>query len=60
MNFFRIDLKENVKVAVIGKEHLVPPTLHCQRKIKCYVLYFVTSGEEKIFSYLILETRHTR
>lgn len=44
MNYFGIDLRETVKVAVIGKEHLVPPTLHCQRKIKCYVMYFVTSG----------------
>lgn len=44
MNYFSFDLKETIKVAVIGKEHLVPPTLHCQRKIKCYVMYFVTSG----------------
>lgn len=44
MNYFSFDLKETVKVAVIGKEHLQPPMLHCQRKIKCYVMYFVISG----------------
>ncbi|MBE6728611.1 MAG: helix-turn-helix domain-containing protein [Ruminococcaceae bacterium] len=45
MSYFTFDLRETVKVAVMGREHLIPPTLHCQRKIKCYVLYFVTQGK---------------
>lgn len=44
MQYFNFDLNNTVKVAVFGREHLIPPRLHRERTTDFYILYFVTEG----------------
>lgn len=44
MKLFEIDLCNIIKVALLGKEHLVPPTSHKERTIDVYIMYLVTNG----------------
>ncbi|MEE0946761.1 MAG: AraC family transcriptional regulator [Acutalibacteraceae bacterium] len=44
MNYFKFNLEYGIKVAVVGREHLVPPRLHRERKTDYYILYYVTEG----------------
>ncbi len=44
MNYYKFNLEYGIKVSVIGREHLVPPRLHRERKTDYYILYYVTEG----------------
>lgn len=48
MKCFQIDLNELPKVALWGKEALIPPRLHYSRYLTEYVMYVVIKGELKL------------
>lgn len=52
MKCFQIDLNELPKVALWGKEALIPPRLHYSRYLTEYVMYVVIKGELKLMVFL--------
>ena len=47
-SFFEIDLNTVLKVALLGKETLIPPRMHYSRYISEYVLYVVINGSPEL------------
>lgn len=45
MRYFKINLKEILKIQLLGKETLTPPREHITRHTQEYIMYVVSSGE---------------
>lgn len=45
MRCFKLDFNDMIKISLLGKEHLIPPRQHFERRIDTYIMYFITEGE---------------
>ena len=48
MKCFQIDLNELPHIVLLGRETLIPPNIHCTRRLSEYVLYVVTNGSLRL------------